>query len=109
MFYNDGSWRYDETWQLYKNKNNWNDDEISFVPFPRCDDEQTYYQSIIINSFMFPKGSKNAEGYKSLIYAGSLANSDKEQKNIARQNAKSEYGWTDSMSGTTGSDSEEAQ
>ena len=97
LFYNDGSWRYDETWQLYKNKNNWNDDEISFVPFPRCDDEQTYYQSIIINSFMFPKGSKNAEGYKSLIYAGSLANSDKEQKNIARQNAKSEYGWTDRL------------
>lgn len=97
LFYNDGDWAYEDIWCKYKKKYGWEDDEINFVPFPRCDDEQTYYQSIIINSFMFPKGSKNAEGYKSLVYAGALAKSDEEQKNIARQNAKSEYDWTDRL------------
>ena len=97
LFFNDGSWRYDETWRVYKKKNKWSDDEINFVPYPRCDDEQTYYQSVQINSFMLPKGSKNTEGYKALIYSQALLVNDEDINKASRQEAKEEYDWNDKL------------
>ncbi len=97
LFFSDGSWRYDDIWQKYKKRNKWSDDEINFVPYPRFDDEQTYYQGVNINSFVFPKGSKNPEGYKSLIYACAFEANDAGQKSIARQKKKSEYDWNDKL------------
>lgn len=97
LFFSDGSWRYDNIWQKYKKRNKWSDDEINFVPFPRCDDEQTYYQGVNINSFVFPKGSKNPEGYKSLIYACAFAENDAEQKSAVRKKTISENDWNDKL------------
>ena len=97
LFFNDGSWRYDETWQLYKNKNNWNDDEISFVPFPRCDDEKTYYQNVNVDSYLLPKGAKNIEGYKALIYSEAYVANDETIKSRLKESKKSEYNWTDRL------------
>ena len=97
LFFSDGSWRYDENWRKYKKRNKWSDDEINFVPFPRFDDEQTYYQGVKINSFVFPKGSKNPEGYKSLIYACAFAENDAERKSTVRKKAISENDWNDKL------------
>ena len=97
IFFNDGSWRYDETWQLYKNKKKWSDDEISFVPFPRCDDEKTYYQNVNIDSYLLPKGAKNIEGYKALIYSEAYAANNETIQSRLKENQKSEYDWTDRL------------
>ena len=97
LFFNDGSWRYDETWQLYKNKKKWSDDEISFVPFPRCDDEKTYYQNVNVDSYLLPKGAKNIEGYKALIYSEAYVANDETIKSRLKESKKSEYDWTDRL------------
>lgn len=97
LFFNDGSWRYDETWQLYKNKKKWSDDEISFVPFPRCDDEKTYYQNVNVDSYLLPKGAKNIEGYKALIYSEAYVANDETIKSRLKESKKSEYNWTDRL------------
>ena len=34
LFFEDGTWRYEETWRKFKKKNKWEDDEVNFVPVP---------------------------------------------------------------------------
>ncbi len=79
----------------YKERKNFDDDEVRFVPFPRPDDEQHKYQTAGINSFMLVKGSKNIEGYKALIYSCALAENDEENKKENREQIKQQYGCSD--------------
>ena len=99
LFYQDGLWRYDETWRLYKKKNKWSDDEINFVPFPRCDDEQSYYQgyNCAENTYMLPIGSKNPEGYKALVYSAAYLYNDSSAQTRLREEKKTEYDWNDRL------------
>ena len=43
LFFEDGSWRYEEHWRKFKKKNKWEDDEVNFVPFPQMDGADKYY------------------------------------------------------------------
>ena len=97
LFFEDGFWRYDEVWARYKKKEKWNDDEINFVPFPRFDNEQIYSQNMRTSSYLLPKGSKNKEGYKSLVYAEIYARNDAEILAAAKQFDKTEYEWNDKL------------
>lgn len=98
LFFEDGVWRYDENWRVYKQKNQWSDNEINFVPFPRCDDEKTYYQGYNNTSaYMLVTGAKNTEGYKALVYSDVYAENDEELQKKNRENKKSEYDWNDNL------------
>ena len=98
LFFVDGTWRYEEHWRLYKKKQKWDDDEINFVPFPRCDDENTYYQGYNdISAYMLVTGAKNKEGYKALIYSDAYAENDEELQKKNRDNKKAEYDWNDKL------------
>ncbi len=97
LFFEDGSWRYEETWRKYKKKDKWDDDEINFVPFPRYDAEKTYSQNMNTVSYLMPKGTKNKEGYKSLIYTDVYMRNDAETQKAARQFNKTEYEWNDKL------------
>ncbi len=95
LFFEDGTWRFEETWRLYKQKLKWDDDEICFVPFPKMDEADEYYQFMKQDSIMLVAGSKNIDGYKAWIYANLVASNDAEIKAAGREQSKEEYGWTD--------------
>ena len=99
LFYQDGLWRYDEIWRLYKKKNEWSDDEINFIPFPRCDDEQSYYQeyNCAQDTYMLPIGSKNIEGYKALVYSAAYLYNDSSAQTRLSEEKKTEYDWNDRL------------
>ena len=99
LFYQDGLWRYDEIWRLYKKKNEWSDDEINFIPFPRCDDEQSYYQeyNCAQDTYMLPIGSKNTEGYKALVYSAAYLYNDSSAQTRLSEEKKTEYDWNDRL------------
>ncbi len=97
LFFEDGTWRYEETWRLYKKKQKWDDDEINFVPFPQMDGSDKYYQSMKQESIMLVAGSKNIDGYKAWIYANLVASNDPEIQKAGREQSKAEYDWTDTL------------
>lgn len=97
LFFEDGTWRYEETWRLYKKKQKWDDDEINFVPFPQMDGSDKYYQSMKPDSIMLVAGSKNIDGYKAWIYANLVASNDPEIQKAGREQSKAEYDWTDTL------------
>lgn len=97
LFFEDGTWRYEETWRLYKKKQKWDDDEINFVPFPQMDGSDKYYQSMKQDSIMLVAGSKNIDGYKAWIYANLVASNDPEIQKAGREQSKAEYDWTDTL------------
>lgn len=97
LFFEDGTWRYEETWRLYKKKQKWDDDEINFVPFPQMDGSDKYYQSMQQDSIMLVAGSKNIDGYKAWIYANLVASNDPEIQKAGREQSKAEYDWTDTL------------
>ena len=97
LFFEDGSWRYEETWRKFKKKNKWEDDEIHFVPFPQMDGADTYYQEMKQDAYMFVSGSKNADGYKAWIYANLLSSKDEEVKKAGRQQSIDEFDWNETL------------
>ena len=97
LFFEDGTWRYEEKWRLFKKKQKWDDDEINFVPFPQMDGSDKYYQSMKQDSIMLVAGSKNIDGYKAWIYANLVASNDPEIQKAGREQSKEEYDWTDTL------------
>ena len=97
LFFEDGSWRYEETWRKFKKKNKWEDEEINFVPFPQMDGADTYYQEMKQDAYMFVSGSKNADGYKAWIYANLLSSKDEEVKKAGRQQSIDEFDWNETL------------
>ena len=97
LFFEDGSWRYEETWRKFKKKNKWEDDEINFVPFPQMDGADTYYQEMKQDAYMFVSGSKNADGYKAWIYANLLSSKDEDVKKAGRQQSIDEFDWNETL------------
>ena len=67
LFFEDGSWRYEQHWKKFKKRNKWEDDEVNFVPFPQMDGADKYYQSMKQDSIMLVAGAKNIDGYKAWI------------------------------------------
>ena len=97
LFFEDGTWRYEETWRKFKKKNKWEDDEINFVPFPQMDGADTYYQEMKQDAYMFVSGSKNADGYKAWIYANLLSSKDEDVKKAGRQQSIDEFDWNETL------------
>ncbi len=97
LFFQDGTWRYEEHWQKFKKAMKWDDDEINFVPFPRMEGSDEYYQAMKQDAIMFVAGSKNPEGYKAWIYANLVATKDPDVKSAGRQQSIENYDWTEEL------------
>ena len=97
LFFEDGTWRYEETWRKFKKKNKWEDDEVNFVPFPQMDGADKYYQSMKQDSIMLVAGAKNIDGYKAWIYSNLVASNDPEITKAGREQSKEEYDWSDTL------------
>ena len=97
LFFEDGSWRYEEHWRKFKKKNKWEDDEVNFVPFPQMDGADKYYQSMKQESIMLVAGAKNIDGYKAWIYSNLVASNDPEIAKAGREQSKEEYDWSDTL------------
>ncbi len=97
LFMEDGIWAYDSSLYKYKKAMKWEDDEINFVPFPKMDDSEEYYQSMKQDAIMLVAGAKNIEGYKAWIYANLVATKDPDIKAAARQQSIDNYDWTDTL------------
>ena len=97
LFIEDGTWRYEEHWYKYKKKQKWDDEEINFVPFPKMDGADQYYQEMKQDSYMFVSGSKNPDGYKAWLYANLVSVNDEDVKAASRQQLMDEYDWTETL------------
>ncbi|MBE6881181.1 MAG: carbohydrate ABC transporter substrate-binding protein [Ruminococcaceae bacterium] len=94
LFFADGYYRYEEDWQKYMDMFDWDEDEIQFVPFPKADGKETYYQQIDINSYMLCKGSSNQNAYKAWICANLLVENDIDARYYIDNKKIAEYKWT---------------
>ncbi len=97
LFFEDGTWRYEEHWQKFKKAMKWDDEEINFVPFPQMDGSDEYYHCMKQDAFMFVAGSKNPEGYKAWVYANLVTIKDPDVKEAARQQSIDNYSWTEEL------------
>ena len=97
LFYDDGTWRYEEHWYKFKKKQGWDDEEICFVPYPQMDGSDKYYQAMKQDSIMLCAGAKNIEGYKAWIYANLISTKDPDIKAAGRQQSMDNYDWTETL------------
>lgn len=95
LFFDDGTWRFEEHWRKYRDKNGWGDDEIFFVPFPKDPSTDEYYQMQKQDAYMLVTGSENVDGYKAWIGVNLACAKDENVKQASREQKKADYGWTD--------------
>ena len=94
LFWGDGPWRYQEEISQLRDGDNWPDDEICIVPFPRDPEADDYYQRGKQDALMLVTGSKNANGFKAWTQCAIIAVHDPEMKVVGREKAKDNFGWT---------------
>ncbi len=97
LFFSDGYHRYEEVWQKHIDVFDWDENEIQFVPFPKADGKETYYQQVNVNSYMLCKGSSNQNAYKAWIYANLLVENDKSTQDWFKKKKIDEYKWTNEL------------
>ncbi len=97
LFFDDGTWRYEETWCKYKKLKKWEDDEISLVPWPQMDGSEEYYQCMKQDAFLLCAGSKNKEGYKAWVFANLVSIKDPDIKAAGRQQRIDTYDWSETL------------
>ena len=77
LFFCEGTWRYEETLQKFKQKYKWADDEIKVVPYPKDPKADKYYVQMKIDPEMWVKGSTNAAGVQAWLDCKVTAAADK--------------------------------
>ncbi|MDR0196912.1 MAG: ABC transporter substrate-binding protein [Oscillospiraceae bacterium] len=97
LFWDNGQWFYSETLYKMRDKDNWADDEICLVPYPRDPYSDKYYQKMKQDSYMLCSGSKNVDGYKAWIQCNILTVREPEVVRQARNKRNVDYGWTDAQ------------
>ncbi len=97
LFFDDGTWRYEEDWQKYIKLMKWEEDEINFVPWPQMDGADEYYQGMKQDAMMLCASSKNKEGYQAWVYANLVATKDPDIKAAGRQQSIDNYNWTETL------------
>lgn len=97
LFFEDGTWRFEEHWYKFRDKNKWDDDEICFVPFPRMTGSDTYYQMMKQDAYMLCEGSTNIDGYKAWITSVLATAKDESVKAASDAQIQEKFGWTDTQ------------
>lgn len=96
LFFSDGTWRYEETWQKRVQKNKLKSaDDIWFVPWPKDTKSDNYYQLMSHDSYMLCSGSQNDAGYKAWVYCCLYVVYTPEYSERQREKRKIDYNWTE--------------
>ena len=77
LFFCEGSYRYEETLQVLRQKYKWPEDEIKFVPYPKDPKADKHYVELKVYNEMWVKGSKNKEGVQAWMDCKVVAAADK--------------------------------
>ena len=97
LFFDEGTWFWEDNMWKYKMKYGWDDDEVFFVPAPRDPASDTYYQALKQDAYMFVAGSDNADGFAAWTKCVLAAAKDENVKAAAREKEKKDRLWTDEM------------
>jgi multiple sugar transport system substrate-binding protein len=68
--------------------------DIFFVPFPRADDANAYYEPVDVTSYMLAAGSTNGDAVAAYLKCERLVNTREEYHALDEQNALTNEGWT---------------
>ncbi|MCL2071878.1 MAG: extracellular solute-binding protein [Oscillospiraceae bacterium] len=94
LFWNDGPWRYQETLAPIGEADQWAEDEVGIVPFPRDPQANEFFHRGKQDALMLVAGSQNKDGFKAWTQASIVANYDEVMMQIGREKAMSDYKWT---------------
>lgn len=97
LFFDDGTWAFEEKWRKYRDKYGWADDEVCLISFPRDPNSDKYYQMQKQDAFMLVAGAKNIDGYKAWIDINLACSKDANVIQASREQKKADYGWTDTQ------------
>jgi len=97
LFFDEGTWFWEDNMWKYKLKYEWPDDEVFFVPAPRDPASDTYYQALKQDAYMWCAGSDNADGFAAWTKCVLACTKDETIKAAAREKEKKDRLWTDEM------------
>jgi len=97
LFWNDGPWVYQEDLTEYRRRDDWADDEVCVVPFPKDPNSDIYYQRGKQDAMMLAAGAQNKEGFEAWVMCELVAANDEGMKEQSRDKLKVDYHWTDAQ------------
>lgn len=96
LFFLDGTWAFEsDSWIKYRERYEWDDDELWFVPYPRDPDADGYYQAMKQDAYMLCAGAQNVDGFTAWTNCVLIASKDESVVATQREKSKRDYGWTD--------------
>jgi hypothetical protein len=95
LFWNDGPWEFQQVITQFAQADNWAEDEVGIVPFPRDPLADEYFQRGKQDALMLVAGSQNHDGFKAWTQAAVIAAQDDTMRFNADEKAKADHGWTD--------------
>ncbi len=96
LFFLEGTWGFEsDAWIKYRERFEWEDDELFFVPFPRDPDADQYYQAMKQDAYMLCAGAQNVDGFAAWTNCVLIASKDESVVATQREKSKRDFGWTD--------------
>ena len=96
LFFLDGTWAFEsDSWIKYRERYEWADDELWFVPYPRDPDADQYYQAMKQDAYMLCAGAQNVDGFAAWTNCVLVASKDESVVATQREKSKRDFGWTD--------------
>ena len=71
-----------------------NQEDVMFVPMPKCDDADEYYLPARVSGFSLVKGAKNPEGVAAYLNCAMATRDSEAAVEIGKRQAFEEYNWT---------------
>ncbi len=96
LFFLDGTWAFEsDSWIKYRERFEWADDELFFVPYPRDPSADQYYQAMKQDAYMLCAGAQNVDGFAAWTNCVLIASKDESVVATQREKSKRDFGWTD--------------
>ena len=95
LFWNDGPWRFQENIAPMASADQWPEDEVGIVPFPRDPQASEFFHRGKQDALMLVAGSKNRDGFKAWTQCSIIANFDERMMALGREKASRDYKWTE--------------
>ena len=96
LFFLEGTWAFEsDAWIKYRERFEWEPDELFFVPYPRDPSADQYYQAMKQDAYMLCAGAKNVDGFAAWTNCVLIASKDESVVATQREKSKRDFGWTD--------------
>ncbi len=96
LFFLEGTWAFEsDAWIRYRERFEWEPDELFFVPYPRDPSADQYYQAMKQDAYMLCAGAKNVDGFAAWTNCVLIASKDESVVATQREKSKRDFGWTD--------------